>query len=278
MPRHRNIDYETVEGFGDEWQRFDQADLSPEEHCRLFDLYFHIFPWDILPEDAVGFDLGCGSGRWAALVSPRVQKLHCIDPSSALDVARRNLAGLDNCIFHLASVDELPLDKNSMDFVYCLGVLHHVPDTQAALDRCVSKLRPGAPFLIYLYYSFDNRSFWFRCIWRVSDILRRGVSRLPRGLRYATSQVLAFLVYWPMARFSRALECLGINVQNVPLSAYRNLSLYTMRTDALDRFGTRLEKRFSKMQIEQMMRASGLVNISFSAEVPYWCAVGTKQE
>jgi ubiquinone/menaquinone biosynthesis C-methylase UbiE len=278
MSQGANIDPETVDGFGDEWERFDQSEMSKDEHLRLFDLYFHIFPWADLPGDAVGFDLGCGSGRWASLVAPRVRELHCIDPSSAIGVARRSLAGFDNCSFHHAGVDELPLDEKSMDFGYSLGVLHHVPDTQAALDHCVSKLRPGAPFLIYLYYSFDNRSIWFRGIWRLSDILRRGVSRLPHGLRYASSQVLAFLVYWPIARFSRAMERLGMNVEDIPLSAYRDLSFYTMRTDALDRFGTRLEKRFSKIDIEQMMTKSGLNNIRFSESVPYWCAVGTKQE
>jgi hypothetical protein len=49
-----------------------------------------------------------------------------------------------------------------------------------------------------------------------------------------------------------------------------------MRTDALDRFGTRLEQRFTKAEIESMMRRAGLQNIEFSAGTPYWCAVGTK--
>ena len=41
-------------------------------------------------------DLGCGTGRWAKLVAPKVGKLHCIDPSSALDVARSNLSQFNN--------------------------------------------------------------------------------------------------------------------------------------------------------------------------------------
>ena len=41
---------------------------------------------------------------------------------------------------------------------------------------------------------------------------------------------------------------LKLNVFNFPLSDYKNKSFYTMRTDALDRFGTKLEKRFSKKE------------------------------
>ena len=85
----RNIDKEVVSGFGDEWARFDQSELSEGERMIRFEGYFSVFPWHSLPDSAEGFDLGCGSGRWAALVAPRVGLLHCIDPSSALDIARK---------------------------------------------------------------------------------------------------------------------------------------------------------------------------------------------
>ena len=174
-----NSDLKTVEGFGDEWTRFDQTGMSDEDSVRLFGDYFSIFPWHLLSEDAVGFDLGCGSGRWAKLVAPRVQTLHCIDPSDAIEVARRNLTTHANCRIHKASVDDIPLDDQTMDFGYSLGVLHHIPDTRAALSDCVAKLKPGAPFLLYLYYAFDNRPMWFQILWRLSDYVRRVVSRMP---------------------------------------------------------------------------------------------------
>ena len=49
-----------------------------------------------------------------------------------------------------------------------------------------------------------------------------------------------------------------------------------MRTDSRDRFGTPLEKRFSKKEIQTMMENAGFKNIKFSKEAPYWCAVGIK--
>ena len=242
----------------------------------MFDAYFAVFPWRGLSPDAVGFDLGCGSGRWATLVAPRVGKLHCIDPSAAIDIAKRNLAGHSNCEFHRAGVDSIPLVDGSMEFGYALGVLHHIPDTQSAMAACVRKLKPGAPFLIYLYYAFDNRPPWFRAVWKLSELARYGISRLPYGLRYFVSQIIAGLVYYPLARTAYLLEKIGLDVGNFPLSAYRHRSFYSMRTDALDRFGTRLEQRFTKDQIQKMMETAGLKNIVFSREVPYWCAVGTR--
>ena len=52
-----------------------------------------------------------------------------------------------------------------------------------------------------------------------------------------------------------------------------------MRTDALDRFGTRIEKRFSKKQIIKILKNSNFENINFSDDAPYyWCCVGYKKK
>src|ERR1700747_3511107 len=106
----RNIDDKTVRSFGQEWSAYDQSELEDAELTRRFEEYFAVFPWGDLPGEAVGADIGCGSGRWARLVAPKVGLLHCIDASEqALAVARRNLAGRANCRFHHESVDAISL-------------------------------------------------------------------------------------------------------------------------------------------------------------------------
>ena len=131
-----NRDDPTIASFGDEWSRFDQQGLTDQEAQKTFFEYFHVFPWDALPHAAQGFDMGCGSGRWARFVAPRVGKLACIDPSVAIDVARRTLADHANVAFIQGSVDQPGLPAASQDFGYALGVLHHIPDTQAAISSC----------------------------------------------------------------------------------------------------------------------------------------------
>ena len=273
----KNIDEDVVKDFGKEWSQFDQSDASSEELLKIFQQYFILFPWERLPKNSKGFDLGCGTGRWAQFCAPYVGELHCIDPSdSAIEIAKRNLSGLKNCYFHIAGVDNMPIEDNSMDFGYSLGVLHHIPDTEAGIESCAKKLKPNAPLLLYLYYAFDNRPLWFKVIWRLSDVLRRVISRSPYPIKYLASQIIAALVYFPVSRFTRTIELFGFNVSNLPLSIYRDKSFYTMRTDALDRFGTRLEKRFDKGQIEKMMLRSGFEKIEFSDKEPFWCLIGYK--
>lgn len=272
-----NIDRKTVDGFGEEWAAYDQRGLRGDEYDRWFDAYFGIMPRSAFNRGAEGFDLGCGSGRWAVGVAPRVGRLHCIDPAQkALDVARMRLASVDNIEFHLAAADSIPLPDSSQDFGYSLGVLHHIPDTARALADAVRKLKPGAPFLLYVYYALDTRPVWFRALWQVSDVVRRGVVRLPFAARKATTTVIAALIYWPLARVAQLAEKMGINVESAPLSAYRHGTFYTMRTDALDRFGTQLEQRFTRAQIQEMMNGAGLTNIRFSEREPFWVACGER--
>jgi SAM-dependent methyltransferase len=270
-----NVDDRVAAGFGDEWSRFDQSVLPESIQAEMFAAYFSNFPWAKLPADAAGADFGCGSGRWALRVTPRVGRLCCVDASpEALEVARRNLRDMKNCEFICASVGNMPIVPSSLDFGYSLGVLHHIPDPAAGLTSCVRTLKPGAPFLLYLYYRMENRPNWYRGLWTLTNALRGLISRLPKPIRYVTSQAIASLLYWPLARTAALAARLGIDNRDFPLSFYADKPFYVMRTDALDRFGTRLEHRFSRPQMVALMHAAGLTNVSFNEKPPFWCALG----
>ena len=273
-----NFDHNVIDDFGNEWENYDQLSVDQKELEKQFLDYFKIFSWNENITNGIGVDFGCGTGRWAKFVAERVNFLVCIDASNkAVSIAKRNVADKKNCYVIQGMIDTLPISDNSLDFAYSLGVLHHLPDTEQAIKSCVSKLKPGAPFLIYLYYAFDNRPYWYFSIWKCTDIMRKIVSKLPFFLKYFLTNVIAVIVYFPLARLSFFLEKFGADVSDIPLSEYRKKSFYTMRTDSLDRFGTRLEQRFTKECIENMMNNSGLENICFSDITPYWCAVGYKK-
>ena len=93
----KNIDKKVVDDFGEEWNQYSQntssKTISDNDLESAWNQYFNIFPFDDLKEDAQGFDMGCGSGRWAKFVAEKVHTLNCIDPSEkALSVAKKNLS------------------------------------------------------------------------------------------------------------------------------------------------------------------------------------------
>ena len=270
MKRKANVDPETVRGFGNEWSTFTQAQMAHAERLELFNGYFSLIDWTRRPKYAM--DFGCGSGRWSVMVAPMVDQLTAVDASpSALQVAQKNVRAA-NVTFQQATPDTLAVPDGQFDLIFSLGVLHHVPDTEGAIRSLSRKLCSGGTLLLYLYYAFDNRPLWFRTLWKITDLVRRAICRLPFPLRYALSQVIALLVYLPLARTAKYFPV----PDSWPLKLYADRSFYVMRTDALDRFGTRLEKRFTRPQITDMLESCGLGDIRFSETGPAWVCAARK--
>ena len=273
-----NIDWATVDAFGEEWTRFPTFD---EGELRLTgDQYFDIVGSDMLVTDSQVLDVGCGGGRWTRYLAMRAGFIEAVDPSHAVFSAQASLADLKNVRLTQAGVDELPFPDESFDFVFSLGVLHHIPDTKAAMRRCVEKLKPGGYFLVYLYYDLANRSRLFRSLFECSTLVRHFISRLPRTAKHVACEVIAFSVYLPLVtvvRLMRRIPDLGSLAMRLPLAYYWDKSLRIIRNDALDRFGTPLEQRFSREEIRAMMLHCGLDEIVFSEQPPFWHAVGRKR-
>lgn len=272
-----NKDDKVIEDFGNEWTFFNNRASDKNELCRVFNQYFSKFPWSALPKHAEGFDMGCGNGRWAQFVAPRVKVLNCVEPSNAINVAKKNLNNLSNVKFYQETTETCSIKKSSQDFGYCLGVLHHIPDTEKALRDCSDLLKSGAPFLVYLYYDLENRPFWFRVLWMGSNFFRKIVSKQNLRVKLLICYFIALFLYLPLSRLSGFVDKLGLETKNIPLSFYKNKSFYMLKNDALDRFGTRLEKRYSKSEIINMLQNSGFEKIVFSESSPFWCCISVKK-
>lgn len=279
MNNLEKIEMKVADDFGLEWSRFNQEKLTDLDRLTMFMSYFDIFPLNLLDEkSSVGLDVGCGSGRWAYLVAKLVKKITLLDYSKAsLDVAKYNLKGFDNVDYIHASVTNMSFDDNSFDFAYSLGVLHHVPDTQKALIEINRVLKPGSPFLIYLYYSFDNKPQWYKLLWELTDFMRKYISMLPFKWKVRVCDLIAFFIYFPISRLGSALSKIWKLPSSWPLRYYADKEFYVMRTDSLDRFGTSLEKRYSKTEIEQLLIDAGFSKVKFSSHEPYWCALSFKR-
>ncbi len=268
----KNYDSKTVKDFGSEWSTFSQK-KNISELKKIYNNYFKIFPFNKINKNSFGFDAGCGSGRWAQFIAPNVKELHCIEPSKeAINVAKINLKKFKNCKFINSTIDEYFSKKTILyDFGYCLGVLHHIPNTQKALNKMAMKLKKNSPLLLYIYYNFENKSLFFKCILFFSNLLRIFISKLPLIIKKIITDFIALIVYFPMSKINKYLNL------NLPLSYYKDKSFYVMRTDSLDRFGTRLEKRFSKTMIIKIMENAHLKNIQFYKSEPYWVVIGYRK-
>jgi SAM-dependent methyltransferase len=272
-----NIDNEVVQTFGEEWLKF--KDYSDEE-IRLFAImYFDILNDQIINKNTYALDIGCGTGRWTKYLANRIGFVEAIDPSNAVFAADHLLKGVENVRITKASIETIPFEDETFDFAMSVGVLHHIPNTQNAMIDCVKKVKKGGYFYCYLYYDLDNKNPFFKTMFWLSNLIRVAVSRMPAKLKRLVCDMLAVILYMPFVLASRLLNYFGLNkiARKVPLSDYANKTFFIIRNDSLDRFGTRLEHRFSKKEVIELMERSGLENIVVSPTSPYYHAVGRKK-
>jgi len=273
---NENIDPSVVNAFGEEWKKFS---VHTDESVReLRKEYFDIIDETIVNKNTYMIDIGCGSGRWTDYFVDKAGFIEAIDPSDAVFVADKMLGSHTNVRITKASVDTIPWGDETFDFGMSIGVLHHIPDTKQALIDCVKKIKKGGYFYVYLYYRFDNRGIIFKLVFYLSNLLRLVISRLPMQAKKVVCDILAALIYWPLSRFAGLLHKLGLSklARKIPLEPYYNKPFYNLRNDCLDRFGTKLEQRFLRTEIEAMMKEAGLIEIKFGEKSAFWHAVGKK--
>ena len=149
--------------------------ITPEDEA-FWSSHFRDVPLDWLA-DAVTPDAGCEKGRFAYWTGPRVRESVALDGSTAVLSAARNLADRDNCTVVHGDLLVPPLSKGAFNFVYCLGVLHHLPDPEKGFRMLVDLLSPGGLLFLYVYSRPQVRGLRQSAL-MVATMLRRLTTRL----------------------------------------------------------------------------------------------------
>jgi SAM-dependent methyltransferase len=273
--KDENLDQGVIDSFGHEWATFDYGETETSEaldaqfmaYCAPIDLN------QFNPKTSVAGDFGAGSGRWASRLIQYFSLVYALEPSDgASTVLKKKFSGEAKIVVLQETVGANSIPLASLDLAMSLGVLHHIPDTGLAIKDVSRRIKPGGVFLCYLYYSLENKPTFYKLIFKAVDGVRRVISVLPQRIKQLVTSVIAALIYWPLARFSKVLNKLGVNTSNIPLHHYADMPFVMLANDALDRFGTSLEQRFSKAEITEMLRAAGfdIATLKFSDSEPFW--------
>ena len=270
-----NKDNNVIRDFGDEWERFNFLDEKKLQSLKeQFDRYMTPLPEELRKrDDLIIADFGAGTGRWSYFLKDFATKLYAVEPAEkAFKVLTSRFRDDSKVVLLHESVESNQIPEKSLDLAVSLGVIHHIADTQGAIQKVAERIKPGGTFLGYLYYALENKPFLYRALWRFSDSIRKVISRLPKKFKLVLADFIALTIYLPLATISRILQKFGISVDSAPLHHYKDLSFHIMRNDALDRFGTTLEQRFTQEEIVQMLTSAGFTqeSIRFSSEEPFW--------
>ncbi len=106
-------------------------------------------------------DAGCGTGR-------HLKRLHECHPRSisATDLSPKMLERAreknPHATFHVSSIDHLPFQDASFDFILCTLVLGHVHQLSMAVAEMSRVLRPGGSIVISDFHPFGKLLGWQR--------------------------------------------------------------------------------------------------------------------
>lgn len=255
--------------FSEEWEAY--GAILPE-HEQEFSAYFDVVDLKSLASSLV-IDLGCGSGRWSAKIAAHCDAIVLVDFSDAIFVARRNLEDVPNAVFFRGDVTSLPFANDSVDFLFSLGVLHHLDSPCLPAARELMRLGPRG--LFYLYYALDNRPVYYRGLLRAVTATRRSLGRVhSESTRRRLSRAVAWGVYRPMVGVGSVTARMGVRAPIPLYESYKGKSIARIEQDAYDRFFTSIEQRVSRDEIRHAL--SGF-EIAFSPQEPFWHFLVTRE-
>jgi len=264
---------ETALSFGFEWHRF--PEMYAEWEKQFLD-YMRPHAAEFFRGKKV-LDAGCGNGRFAYYAAKFGAEVWAIDLGPAVEVANRNTATAGQVQVVQSDLHQPPFALESFDFIYSIGVLHHLPDPEPAFRNLLRFLKPGGEIQIYLYWKPEKQPIKALLLNGVSAA-RQLTTRLPHLAVYALAYPSALAAYilfvWPY-RFMRQVPSLKSLAEDLPMKQYASFPFRVCVNDQLDRFSAPIENRYTRGDIEEWFKRADLQTLQIGANFG-WIATGRK--
>ena len=266
---------QTALSFGFEWTRFPEM---YDEWSRSFLEYMQPHSAEFFNRKKV-LDAGCGNGRFAYYAAKYGAEVWAMDLGPAVEVAQRNTATAGKAQVIQADLHRPPFAPESFDFVYSIGVLHHLPDPEPAFQNLLRYVKPGGEIQIYLYWKPEGQPVK-RALLAMVTTARQITTRLPHSLNYALAfpaAVAAFAFFvWPY-RLLKKIPGLKELAEKLPMKQYAHFPFRVCVNDQLDRFSAPIENRYTRREVEDWLRRGDLEEIKVNPSYG-WVATGRKPD
>lgn len=263
---------ETALSFGYEWHRFPEMYAEWE---RQFLDYMQPHGPEFFRGKKV-LDAGCGNGRFAYYAGKYGAEVWAIDLGPAVEVARRNTESVGANVVQ-ADLHNPPFALESFDFIYSIGVLHHLPDPEVAFRNLLRFLKPGGEVQIYLYWKPESRPIKALLLSGIAGA-RALTTRLPHKAVYALAYPAAagaFLFFvWPY-RIMKRLPPFERLAEELPMKQYASFPFRVCVNDQLDRLSAPIENRYTRADVQDWLARAALESPRVGENYG-WVATGRK--
>jgi LSD1 subclass zinc finger protein len=250
-----------TESFGFQWNKFEQTQIDSKlQTNRSENRFLEETLWDskVLKNKFV-LDAGCGAGRFSEVALKYGANLLAVDFSNAVNTAEKNLKSGSKLVIQ-ADLANLPIKSNSLDYIYCIGVLQHTRNPDVIVKELIRCLKVDGELALTFY---ENSSWHvkFYSKYLVRPITKRLPPQLLLNYLRATSKIWfpvtssLFKLPEPLSRLFRFL---------IPIANYVEFE-YNSKADAIsesildtfDMLSPAYDRPIKKSTILKWVQASG---------------------
>lgn len=248
----------TIRSYSYQWRKFKE----------MFPHWEDVFLESIKPIDRtffpgkVGLDGGCGFGRSLFYSAGFGAEMIGLDLSEAIEAARENTSHLPNVHLVQGDIFNPPVKRSSLDFVYSIGVLHHLPEPKTGFLSLSRLLKPGAPMFVWVYLRGRGRQI------KAFTAMRAVSTRMPLKALNAVCLGLAIAQFGAFILPRKILSTLGAAQlgAKIPFSDYTRYPFRALHTDWVDGLSVPLVNYYKPYEIAEWYREGGFERVRIDPE------------
>ena len=240
----------TADSFGFEWTKFHQ--LKSEKGFLEFigPIEKNFFPGKFVP------DAGCGNGSYSYYAASYGAEVIAIDFSKAISVAQENTKDMNVQVVR-ADITHPPFKEGSFDYIFSIGVLHHLPEPETGFQQLVPLLKQGGLISIWVY----GRAKQWAAVYFYEPVIKI-THHLPHRLLYYLCYVPATIMEMcnRLYRFLLIIKLRKI-ASMLPFKYYSAYSFSVKLNDSFDVFATPSAQYYTEKEIFDWFSSSNLIDI-----------------
>ena len=252
--------------FGEQFEVDNEIDGFHGSKEMLEDI---VHPFNLkLIKNKVIMEVGSGSGRILKnLLKFNPKQIIAVEPSKAINVAKKNNEGSKKIIFKNVKGENIN-EIEKYDFVFSLGVIHHIPNYKKACKNIYNSLKTNGKFICWVYGYEGNELYIF-----IFNNLRRLTILMPDFLLRLLCNILNIILYI----YIFLCKFLSLPLKDYLLNVFAKCSFSKRNYIIFDQLNPSFSKYFKKEEIAQLMKISGFKDVKLQRRHKYsWTIISKK--
>jgi len=260
---------QTIKDFGKQWLRYSDN----EGYYGSLELFSDMLSPFLKLEDLKNCkvaEIGSGAGRIVnMLLESGVQHVVAVEPSDAFAVLVPNIRNPKKVTLLKISGEQLPA-YGDLDYIFSIGVLHHIPDPDPVVKAAFRALRAGGLFLVWLYGKEGNEFYL-----TIVNLLRLITKHLPH---FALAGFV-WMIYCPLVFYIGLCSRFPLPLKKYLLSIFTKMSPEKRRLIIYDQLNPNYAKYYTKSEAVELLSDGGFINVQTHHRHGYsWTVIGTKPD